>query len=986
MPQPDRQAAIVLAGDRANRFEQGAYEVWVFSGHCELTQGRTRAAGKDAVFWVDRHHGDGTTKVIAYFEGNVVVDHGHSGQTHAATGQASGTETASNWLGRFYSDASVEIRAAQGGATADLRPAIYDRGLAVRRDGPTVQPTQFVPTLPPGFESPQFETIPPGSRQVQILPRSGVRPQIRSFPSADGSQVVVISSGVNIIVEDVRKLGKLDIETDRVVIWTKGIDGLNFSGKQVQQEEVPLEFYMEGNIVFRQADRVIYADRMYYNVAGQYGAVLGAEMLTPVPSYQGLLRLKADVLQQLDAQHFIATGAALTSSRLGVPRYWIQSRTIEFEDIQHPVLDPSGMPIVDPATGDTAVEHELTARSSNNFLYYGGLPVFYWPTIKTDLTDPNFYVNRVRVGTDKNLGTQFMVDWNVYQLLGLERPSGHKWWLATDYFSERGPAVGTSYSYQRDGCLGIMGPTNGNVHAWGIYDEGLDYLGRDRRGLVPDTKYRGRIRWRHQHQMQNGFQLYANVDAISDYNFLNQYYEREWKDSFYPASGLQLKQLYRNQSWSILADYRLNDFFTQTSHLPRFDHYLVGQSLFGDRLRWHAHTHAEYAQLRTAALGNADMGDPLIWERPNDAALNRFTERRGFNVATRHEIDAPVQLGPVKAVPYALGEVAHWQEDRAGNDVTRLYGQFGLRTSLPFVKVMPDVRNEFFNLNGLAHKISLDSDTFYADANRDMDGLALYNRLDDESVEAFERRFYLPSSGLDLTLYPPNDDRFDPRHFAHRYGMQSWVTTGNTEIVEDHFVQRWSLRQRWQTKRGLPGQERIVDWIVFDTSASLFFEPDRDNSGETVGMIDYNFRWHLGDRFTVLSDGYFDVFDLGLKTVSFGTVISRPGRGRVYVGMRSYEGPISSNLLLGSVSYRMSEKWITQANATVNLDKIGNNSQSLRFVRIGESLLISLGFSYQQARDNVGLHFAIEPRFLPRTSLGNVAGVTLPPAGAYGLE
>ena len=37
---------------------------------------------------------------------------------------------------------------------------------------------------------------------------------------------------------------------------------------------------------------------MYYNVRQEYGVVLNAEMLTPVPQYQGLLRLKAQVLQQ----------------------------------------------------------------------------------------------------------------------------------------------------------------------------------------------------------------------------------------------------------------------------------------------------------------------------------------------------------------------------------------------------------------------------------------------------------------------------------------------------------------------------------------------------------------------------------------------------------------------------------------------------------------------------------------------------------------
>ena len=34
---------------------------------------------------------------------------------------------------------------------------------------------------------------------------------------------------------------------------------------------MPLEIYMEGNIVFRQGDRTVYADRMFYDVRRQIG-------------------------------------------------------------------------------------------------------------------------------------------------------------------------------------------------------------------------------------------------------------------------------------------------------------------------------------------------------------------------------------------------------------------------------------------------------------------------------------------------------------------------------------------------------------------------------------------------------------------------------------------------------------------------------------------------------------------------------------------
>ena len=42
---------------------------------------------------------------------------------------------------------------------------------------------------------------------------------------------------------------------------------------------------------------------------------------------------------------------------------------------------------------------------------------------------------------------------------------------------------------------------------------------------------------------------------------------------------------------------------------------------------------------------------------------------------------------------------------------------------------------------GRSPKITIDSDLFYADANEDLDRLALYDPLDDDSIEHFRRRF-----------------------------------------------------------------------------------------------------------------------------------------------------------------------------------------------------------------------------------------------------
>jgi hypothetical protein len=225
--------------------------------------------------------------------------------------------------------------------------------------------------------------------------------------------------------------------------------------------------------------------------------------------------------------------------------------------------------------------------------------------------------------------------------------------------------------------------------------------------------------------------------------------------------------------------------------------------------------------------------------------------------------------------------------------------------------------------------------------------------------------------------------KFDERQYAVRSNVQGSVT-GPVEIVDDLTEIRMGLNQRWQTKRGLPGQERIIDWVVLDVSAVLFPEPNRDNFGSELGLIDYDFQWHVGDRLTLLSDGFYDVFDSGLHQTTFGAFLNRPQFGNVYVGYRSTEGPFTSSLLAGSLSYRMSESGFATAGASWDLGPTGNIGQNVNVTRIGESFLIKWASISTSAATTSALPSWWSRGFLSSSRLGRVGGVQIPPAGAHG--
>jgi hypothetical protein len=848
-----------------------------------------------------------------------------------------------------------------------------------------------------------------GGRQLRIYPRSDMPVNAQLYPNpASTQQVIVIDSGVNVIVDmdanapGMGRVGTLDVSADRIVIWTAGLTDSNLSsGSATQDPRTQLEFYLEGNIVFRQGERIIYANRMYYDVPNHVGTVLDAEMLTPVRTYDGLLRLHTDVLQQTAKDKYYAKSSFLTSSRIGDPTYRLQAGEISFEDVERPAVDLFGQPLIDPASGQQIVDHERLATSSNNVIFMGPVPVFYWPMLSTDLNEPTYYIRRAALGQDNVFGSQVLTHWNGYQLLGIRnKPIGTDFDLSLDYLSDRGVGYGGTFSYNRENLFDSPGRMSGLADFWGIQDRGVDILGSGRYAVPPEKTYRFRLFGQHRQMLPYDLQLSAELGWISDRNFVEEYYKREWDSLKDETTGFELKRLDENRSLSLSADYRLNDFFTETNWLPRVDHFWLGQSL-GDVFTWYEHSNAGYAQLRhttipqyttpynspPAAPGLAGPFNLLPWEQ-NDV--------QGERLATRQEIDWPFQLGPVKIVPYALGEAAHWGQDVNGSSIDRLFGQVGIRSSLPMWSVDPTISDDLFNVHGVAHKVVFEAEAAFADANRNLNDLPLYDPVDDNSVEAWRRRllsttFDVRSLAYLAELHQPGKPwfpAFDERYYALRTGMQNWVTSPSNEIADDLSTIRLGVNQRWQTKRGPAQNRHIIDWISLDSNVTFFPTPDRDNFGSTAGLLDYDFRWHVGDRLTLVSDAVFDFFNQGQKIISVGGFLTRPPRGSLYAGIRILEGPtnVNSKVLTVSYNYWMSPKWISSFGTSYDFGLYGNLGQSFSITRIGESFLISLGCTVDPTRNNVGAALLIEPRFLPKNRLGNMAGVEIPPAGALGLE
>ena len=326
-----------------------------------------------------------------------------------------------------------------------------------------------------------------------------------STPPANGETIVVASGGVRLLIEGlpteglparVRAAGRRSTSRPTAP-WSgaaRAADSATAAACKAQ--DAPLEIYMEGNIEFRQGDRVIYADRMFYDVRRQIGVILNAELLTPLPpidgyQYPGLVRLKADAIRQLDDTHFAATNALVTTSRLEEPAYDFSAPSeITFTDVQQPVVDPlTGVPLPTPTASWPSAPAARRGRS--NFIYLRGMPVFYWPTIATDLQGAVVH-HRPRPRRQRQ-HLRHAGDGRLRRLPTVRHPQharrGPTGTSAPTTSASAASASAPTSSTTAPSSSASSAPPTGILDFWAINDDGLDNLGLGRQRHRP----RGRL-------------------------------------------------------------------------------------------------------------------------------------------------------------------------------------------------------------------------------------------------------------------------------------------------------------------------------------------------------------------------------------------------------------------------------------------------------------------------------------------------------------
>ena len=660
--------------------------------------------------------------------------------------------------------------------------------------------------------------------------------------------------------------------------------------------------YLEGDVVMTQGPNMVRASRLYYDFVQDKALMADAVVRANLVERNLPLYLRAAEIRQLSANQFSARGARLTTSEFHTPHYHVGARRVELTNRTPP--SPTGVQRGVRA-GTFAIEHAT--------LNLGGVPVAYWPSIRGGVDTSETAIRSVRSGYSDDFGVEMETEWHFFHALGLETPEGFDTALSLDSYSRRGPAVGLDADYQRDTYFGLL-------RSYLLFDSDDDFLGRERE--VPGERdVRGRFLLRYRQYLEEDWQVSLELSYISDKGFLEEFFESEFDNEKDQETLLYLKKQQDVRAFTALLQTRPLDFTTQTERSPDLGYWVIGESL-GERATWYSENRAGLVRYRPA--------DQTFRE------LLREGRRQGSGTVlrthSRQEVSAPLDLGPVRVVPFASLRGGAWDDSPVDGGVARVLGTYGLRASTYLSRVWPQVRSALWDFDGLRHVIKSDLVAFLSHSNRDGDE-------------------FFP---FDATVEP----------------------------IEEIDGAAWGLRQRWQTHRGTVKNRRTVDVVTWDLETGFFNDTtsryvtngftsySRPEASLGRNFVNSSLIWRVNDRTAVLSEMNYDVNDGELDILNVSLAVERSPRFSYLLGYRFIE-EADSNLLGFDMNYSLTEKHSIAVRERFDLERGRTLDFTVALIRKLPRWFAALSFELDEPEDDFGISISIWPEGLPRAALGS---------------
>lgn len=912
LPPPAISTADVrISGRLAYLWEQpDGTEVIQVVGEFSLEHGPRRMSAGEAVVWMQRGEREG----VSYLALTVFL------HRDARVVEPAGTVTTGpsllvtlNTTGRV--ELFVDARSFESSSETSLyRLAEEQRALlAEQREREVTRPEE--PPAPPKEKARR--------RLVFIRPGRSMISEVRG-----AERLIILRGGVYLAQQSETGEELVEIRADHAVLYAPlgALEAIEQPGKE--REVTPEEWeaqarrqaqagglfgevagglaaplsgaYLEGDVLLSRGGQSVRASRLYYDFDTNRALIFDAVLRTPVPERNVPIYVRAERVRQISAREYVAQDARISTSEFYTPHYslgavsvYLMDRTVRRGEITGPVAG--------------------TFEARHATLQVEGTPVAYWPYVRGDFRQTETLLRRFNLSYSDDFGFTVETGWYLSNLLGLPPVEGFDSTLKLDYFEERGPAAGVDIDYQRDTYFGLF-------RSYYVRDHGEDDLGGLRNGFeAPDD--RGRVLWRHRHYLPQDWELTLELSYISDENFLEEYFEKEFDTGKAQETLIYLKKQVDNWAFTLLAQWRILDWLTQTEHLPEAAFHWIGQPLFGTPATLFTSTRVGAVRFRRDERLDFRR---LPFDNTRDTDIT-------FRADSRNEVTLPFSVGPVNVVPFVVARGSWWDGTPTRGSEGRYFGSYGVRSSLYLSRAWPEFASRLWDFDGLRHIIKFD-------------------------VTAWGSHSNVGSAQL---------TPFD-------FGV---------ETIDDFGGVALGVRQRFQTRRGPPDARRVVDWLTIDLEAGLFGgETSKAFSHGTAftyrpeisipeNHVAGNLIWRISDTTAFLSEFNIDLDRGAAATVNASLAVERTPRLAYFVGYR-FIGETDSNLFGFGGNYRISRKHTVAVRNYYDLERGENAEFAITYIRRFPRWFVATTFELNDAEDNVGVSLSAWPEGAPELAVG----------------
>ena len=923
-----------IVGKEILFFSDSDEQVSVIRGGFKLTLGDRIISGTDAVVWVQQYKDRGVNrnKITAYVEGDAkVVEPGgttndkimlvvvnHQGRLSAPSVVSSPKLKDSPIYKRAIAQRRhAEARDSELAAAQQRKVAVHAPPRLIRPDSKPPAPPKMTRRKRTGAEKPTEKTAKktPTKEPEATSPVHFHADKLKSKLLDNGRRVTVVRGNVYLCQGNAGSDSFLELRSHSAVIVSrryskdtpapKKDSRSPMSTKMPDASEAVVGVYLEGDVVISRGERYMRSETAYYDFTSDRAIIPNVVFRTVQEQRDIPIYIRADEARTLSAREMVFRNAKVSTSDFHTPTYHIGAKKVYLMDTAP--YDEKGVRLS---------QQSWLIKMKHSTFNVRGVPVMYWPYVKEKAEQGHSALRRAKIESDSTKGFGVSTEWHLFRLLGMVKPSWLDVFLTLDWH-ENSYSAAIDYEYERNNFSGY-----GGVH--GLVDQTKQDDFGDERKDIDAPGQRGRVLVRHKHILPDDWQMQFELAYMCDANFL----EREFQDEFHAGKEqetlIYAKKQRDNWAFTSLLQARLNRFDTQTESLPDVGFHLIGQPLFGDRLTFFSESHAGVKR----------------WRPANDLKIDDSGFFGRFD--TRNEINMPLKIGPINAVPFAMARATYWSDSPEDGANFRPYTQAGIRANTHIWAVYDNVHSRLWDVNRLKHIITPEVTAFIAGAG----GVAPHH------------------------LYPMDPDIEE--HMGRLSGMS------------------FGVHQRLQTKRGKQddGTPYTVDWMRLDVVASVFdtsvdqvpcdgrFFPYRPENSMGRNSLNVDYTWNISDSTTLMADANFDIDRGVMGRGGIALAVSRDPRLRYFLGLRTIQDMDSSALTAG-FRYKLNKKYTFSFFQQYDFDfNSGQNSAtSFSIIRKLPRWYVGFTLKFDQRQDDTSFMLTFWPEGIDEVefSTGNVS-------------